>query len=157
MKHHSRISVCACLLMMMTSPGAIAQEGEHGAHYHKNHVGVFAGLTHERRENGLALGVDYARRLNESFSIGAYAERTWGDFNFDVYGVSIAYHVDRWTWAIGPGIEDSQLGSERLWRLGVGYSFDLDEHGTILTPNLYIDVVDGEQVYVLGVALGRGF
>jgi hypothetical protein len=145
------------LMMLMVTPAAQAEETEHESHHHKNHIGVFAGLTHERRENGFALGLDYARRLNESFSIGGFAERTWGDFNFDVYGISVAYHVDKWTWAIGPGIEDSQLGNERLWRLGVGYSIDLDERGTILTPNFYIDIVDGEQVYVLGVALGRGF
>ena len=145
------------LLALAAAPRADAEETEHQGHHHKNHFGVFVGLTHERRENGFALGVDYARRLNESFSIGAFAERTWGDFNFDVYGVSVAYHVDKWTWAIGPGIEDSRLGNERLWRLGVGYSIELDERGTILTPNFYIDVVDGEQVYGLGVALGRGF
>ena len=143
-----------CILAMAPCT-VMAEEAEHGAHHHKNHVGVFIGLTHERRENGFALGVDYARRVSDSFSIGAFAERTWGDFNFDVYGLSIAYHVDRWTWAIGPGIEDSQLGNERLWRLGVGYSFDVGE--AIVTPNFYVDIVDGEQVYVIGVALGRGF
>ena len=153
-----RAGFCAILCLALSESAMLyAEEAEHGAHHHKNHVGVFVGLTHERRENGLALGIDYARRVSDSFSIGAFAERTWGDFNFDVYGVSIAYHVDRWTWAIGPGIEDSQLGNERLWRLGVGYSIDLDERGTILTPNFYIDIVDGEQVYVLGVALGKGF
>lgn len=152
------VGACAGLLLVasLAAPAALyAEEAEHGEQHHKNHVGVFVGLTHERRENGFALGIDYARRVSGSFSIGAYAERTWGDFNFDIYGVSLVYHVDRWAWAIGPGIEDSQLGNERLWRLGVGYSFDVG--AATVTPNFYIDVVDGEQVYVLGIALGRGF
>ncbi len=152
----ARGSLILLIGIFATVPAVQAEETEHGSHHHKNHVGLFVGLTHERRENGFALGVDYARRVSDSFSIGAFAERTWGDFNFDVYGLSFAYHVDRWTWIIGPGIEDSRLGNnERLWRLGVGYSFDVGE--ATVTPNFYIDIVDGEQVYVLGVALGRGF
>ncbi len=158
---HNVASVRGLLLLLglVLAPGVVqGEEEQHGGHQHRNHVGVFVGLTHERRENGFALGFDYARRISSSFSIGIFAERTWGDFDFDVYGVDLAYHVDRWTWMIGPGIEDSRLGSnERLWRLGVGYSFDVGERGLMLTPNFYIDIVDGEQVYVLGVALGRGF
>ena len=148
--------VCLGLMFMLVfAPRAAAEEAEHGAHHHKNHVGVFGGLTHERRDNGFALGLDYGRKISDSFSIGVFAERTWGDFDFDVYGILFAYHVDRWSWIIGPGIEDSQFGNERLWRLGFGYDFDIGK--ATLTPNFYIDNVDGEQVYVLGVALGHGF
>ena len=39
----------------------IAEEVEHG--HHKNEIAGFVGFTHERRENGLALGAEYKRLI----------------------------------------------------------------------------------------------
>jgi hypothetical protein len=55
---------------------------------------LFAGFaTEDRRDEGLALGIEYYRRIGESFSVGAIAEHTFGDFDANVYIVGFAYRA----------------------------------------------------------------
>ena len=79
------VVVLALLLFVVGMPPAFAEEGEHestseheGAHeFHPNMLALFVGNTHEeRRKNGFALGLEYERRLNQSFGIGLIAEHT---------------------------------------------------------------------------------
>jgi len=131
-----------------------AHESAHGSH--KNVVSFFVGVTHEgRRENGAALGVAYERLLNESFSIGVFAEHTFGGADFTVYAVPFGYRVDRWKFYIAPGIEDSDHGTESLVRLGAEYTFEASSWE--ISPQLAVDFVDGEEVLILGVVFGKGF
>jgi hypothetical protein len=80
-------------------------------------------VTHAgRRKNGAALGIAYERILNESFSIGAFAEHTFGEADFTVYAVAFAYRADCWKFFVAPGVEDSDKhGTESLVRLGAEY------------------------------------
>lgn len=117
---------------------------------------MFVGITSEqRREAGLAIGIEYERRLNKSFGIGLVAEHTFGDFNFWVYAVPFAYHTGRWKFYIAPGIEDGDHGSESLLRIGGEYAYEVG--GWEVSPQLDWDFVDGEQVFVFGVVFGKGF
>lgn len=130
-------------------------ESAHGAH--KNIVSFFAGVTHGgRRENAAALGVGYERLLSKSFGIGVLAEHTFGDADFTVYAVPFAYRIDRWKFYIAPGIEESdEHGSESLVRLSAEYAFEAGSWE--ISPQLAVDFVDGEDVWVLGVVFGKGF
>ena len=131
-----------------------AHESAHGSH--KNVVSFFVGFTHVgRRENGAALGVAYERQLNESFSIGVFAEHTFGGDGFTVYAVPFGYRFDRWKFYIAPGIEDSDHGTESLVRLGAEYAFEAGSWE--ISPQLAVDFVDGEEVLILGVVFGKGF
>lgn len=124
--------------------------------FHRNFLAGFIGVTHEdRRDNGLALGIEYERRLNKSFGIGLLAEYTIGDLDFWVYAVPFAYHTGRWKLYIAPGIEDGEGGTESLVRLGAEYAFEVGEWE--ISPQLDVDFVDGEEVLVLGVVIGKGF
>ena len=129
----------------------------HAAHdFHPNFLGMFVGVTSEaRREKGIALGIEYERRLNKSFGIGLLAEYTSGDLDFWVYAVPFAYHTGRWKFYIAPGIEDGHDGSESLIRIGAEYAYEVGAWE--ISPQLDWDFVDGEQVFVLGVVLGKGF
>ena len=124
--------------------------------HHKNALSFFVGVTHEgRRKNGAALGVAYERILNESFSVGVFAEHTFGDADFTVYAVPLAYRIDRWKIFVAPGIEDSDHGSESLVRVAAEYAF---EAGSLeISPQLAVDFVDGDEVLILGVVFGKGF
>jgi hypothetical protein len=53
----------------------VTHELERAEHeLHKNVFGVFAGVASAgRREKGFALGLEYERRINGSFGIGAVA------------------------------------------------------------------------------------
>ena len=151
-------------LAVISTPAVYAAEGEHESSsehesthdFHRNILALFVGVTHEeRRENGAALGIEYERRLNESFGVGLVAEHTFGDLDFWVYAVPFAYHTGRWKLFIAPGVEDTDRGSESLVRLGGEYAYEV---GTWeISPQLIVDFVDGEQVLVLGVTIGKGF
>ncbi len=54
-----------------------------------------------------------------------------------------------------PGIEDGEHGTEKLVRIGAEYGFEVK--GWEISPQVDLDFVDGDQVFVLGVTFGRGF
>jgi len=158
------VAVLALLLIVIGAPPAIAQTGEHESasdhetthDFHRNLLALFVGVTHEgRRNTDLALGIEYERRLNESFGVGVLAEHTFGDLDFWVYAVPFAYHTGRWKLYIAPGVEDGNHGSEFLVRLGGEYAYEV---GTWeISPQLDVDFVGGDQTLVLGVSFGKGF
>lgn len=149
------LSVFLFWVLCSATAGAGEHEGEEGSEHHKNVIAGFVGLTHERRENGIALGVEYQRRLTKSFGLTVLAERTWGDFDFWVVAVPVHFRYKRWRFGVGPGFERTRGETEGLVRVGVGYSFEA-EH-VHYAPALSVDFVDGEQVYVLGMAVGFSF
>jgi hypothetical protein len=130
-----------------------AHEQEHARH--KNEIAGFVGLTHEGRDDGLSLGVEYERRVTEAFGVGVLAEYTSGDFDYWVFAVPLTLHVNRWKFAVAPGIEKTDEHEHEMARLTLGYEFDLGK--AKVTPSFSVDFVDGEQVYVLGAAIGFGF
>ena len=167
---HRQLGLLTAVLLAMCAPAVCAQaddreSNEHESvsshenthESHKNVLSLFAGVTHNgRRKNGAALGVAYERLLNESFGLGVIAEHTFGDADFTVYAVALAYRIDRWKFYVAPGIEDSdEHGTESLVRLGAEYAF---EAGTWeISPQLAVDFVDGDEVLILGVVFGKGF
>ena len=151
------------ILVATCAPLAFAQTDEHdpdsddGAteEFRKNFVGGFIGGAHEGRDNGSVLGLVYERLVTESFGIGVIAEHTYGDFDFSVFAVPFVYRTGPWRLFIAPGVEDSERGTESLWRLGAGYAF---EAGKLeLVPEFSVDFVNGEEVFVLGVVIAKGF
>ncbi len=153
---------CLLLGVAATCPikSATGETAEHAVgeeHFHRNVVGVFGGITHEgRRENDPALGVEYERRISESFGIGALAEYTSSEDEFWVFAVPFAFHTGPWKLYLAPGVEDSEHGTEHLVRLGVEYAFDLSG-GWEIAPQIDLDLVDGEEVWVFGLVFARGF
>ena len=164
MKKFELVVVLALLLNVVGASPAFAQADEHelasgheATHdFHPNLLALFVGVTREgSNENGLALGIEFERRLSESFGVGVIAEHTFGDLDFWVYAVPFAYHTGRWKFYIAPGVEDGDHGSESLVRLGGEYAFEVGAWE--ISPQLDVDFVDGDQVLVLGVAFGKGF
>ena len=150
------------LLAACVAPQAVIAESEHGEHaeshdFHRNVIAAFLGVTSkDRREEAFTFGLEYERRFTPSFGLGVLAERATGDLDFWVYAVPFAYHTGRWKLYAAPGIEDSDHhGSEFLFRIGVEYGFEVGKFE--VSPQFDIDFVDGEEVYVLGVTIGRGF
>ena len=138
---------------------ALAEETAHGhvSDPHKNIVGIFAGITHgDRRLNAPALGLEYARHIRGNFSIGAIAEFTAGDADVWVFAVPFAYSLGHWKMYVAPGIEDGHHGKEDLVRLGVERAFEMSG-GWEIAPQLNVDIVDGEDVWVIGAFFARRF
>lgn len=66
-----------------------------------------------------------------------------------------AYHTGRWKIYAAPGFEDGDLGNESLWRIGAEYAFEVGRWE--MSPQLDVDIVDGDTAFVLGVTIGKGF
>ena len=149
------------LAAVFSSSAGFAQEeghdsGHSGHTYEENTVAFFVGLAKEgSRDNGLALGIEYEYRLNQAFGVGALAEHTFGDLDAWVLAVPFAFHSGPWKFYVAPGIEDGDAGSESLLRLGGEYGFHRGDWE--ISPQVDVDFVDGNEIYVIGVTFGRGF
>jgi hypothetical protein len=162
------VVVLACSLstsLTVDAQEGYASDGQHdGGHasahhgYHDNTLGVFVGGAHAgRRTNAAALGLEYERRINEQFGVGVVAEYTAAKGDFWVYMVPFAYHTGHWKFYVAPGIEESEVhGKEDLVRLGAEYAFALPG-GWEIAPQLNVDLVESEDVWVVGVVFARGF
>ena len=144
--------------VLLASPVVQAEEEHHGSHhtYHKNTIGFFAGITGEdRRERAPTLAFEYERRLNEKFGVGFTLERAFGDLDFNIYAVAVAYHLGLWKYFLGAGIEDGEHGTESLVRVGLERAFEVGSFE--IAPQFTVDFVDGEGVIVIGVVFAKGF
>jgi len=149
------IAVSAATLLLM--PPVFAEEA--GAEEEKNNsLGVFVGVTsEERREKGLALGVEGSHFFTESFGVGGVLEYTFGDIDTLVGAVPLVYRRGKLKLYAGPGFEDSDASDnpEFLIRAGTEYGFEV---GSIeIAPQLNIDFVDGDTVLVVGVLFAKPF
>jgi hypothetical protein len=161
--HVTLVRIISLLLLSpcVTFAEEVSGEGHAGTgeeqHWHRNWAAGFVGVTSEqRREDGLALGIEYARRLNKKISLGALAERTLGDLDFWVVAVPFGYSLGQWKFYAGPGVEIPDVGdNELLVRVGVEYVFEVGE--LEIAPQLDIDFVDGDEALVLGVTIGKSF
>lgn len=151
------------LLLSVVLPvtNGFAQEHGHGSatghDYHENLPSVFFGFTGEtRRDYGTTLGIGYERRVSNTLGVGVLAERTYGDLDFWVYAVPFSYRTGKWKLLAAPGIEDSDHGTEFLFRVGAEYAIKISDDWE-LAPSLSIDFVGSDQLGVIGVALAKGF
>ena len=162
-KRRSCTTITALFLLLFISGAAVGDEtedhhsaeSEHETH-HPNVLAVFVGVAFEdRRDNGVALGLEYERRLSRVFGVGALVEHTFGDIDTTVYAVPFAFHHKRWKFVVAPGIEDGDHGSENLIRVGAEYAFEVRKWE--IAPQFDLDFVDGDSVLVVGAAFGKGF
>ncbi len=151
-----KVVVLMAMLVSVTVHGETESE-EHGHKVHKNLIGVFLGLTSEnRRDVAPSFGIEYEQRLSDSFGIGLLAEHAFGDADFNIYAVPFAWHLDQWKLYAAPGIENSDAhGNDFLFRVGVQYGFEVRRYE--IAPQLALDFVGGDRVYVAGITFARGF
>jgi hypothetical protein len=157
------------------SAGALTAQ-EHGAagqpvahEEHRNQVGVFVGAASHlhQKETGIAVGLEYARRLTHWVAVGAYAEYASSKLERDfIVGVPLEVEpVGRLALWAGPGIEfvtveDEATGEEEnetefLLRMGTGYVFPLGR--LTVRPSFNADYAGGHWTLVYGAALALPF
>ena len=158
----------------------VEHEGEHSSHHirdFKNEVAVFVGGTDEHgHDTELTWGLDYKRRIAERWAVGVFFDYAGGELRNAVLAPMVAF------W---PGLGNLQLmaaagvefhqgrdggghqksggggGTDEdatyfLVRLGAGYDIHLGERFG-LVPNLNLDFVNNEKVWVYGLAFTYGF
>lgn len=130
-------------------------KSEHSFHEPFHVLGVFIGDTTEdrRAEEGFTLGIDYEYRATERFGIGFTAEHVAGDFNTNVFVLPLAFHRGPWKVYAGPGIEHADGSSETLLRVGAEYGFRWGAYE--ISPQVDLDFVDGERLFVIGLVFAR--
>ncbi len=130
---------------------------EHEKHY-KNYVAGFAGYTSEDRgEGGLTLGGELTHRFSKHTGVGLIAEYVFGDVDALVALVATGYRTERWKFYGGIGFEDPEgHGKETLYRLGITHVIPWKPRTEWLITGA-VDFVDGEEIWLLGAALGYGF
>ena len=117
-------------------------------------LALFTGVTDDRGDNAFTLGLDYEYRVSEIFGVGGLVDLAGGGVRSFVVGAPVYLHPFSGLLLVAaPGIEHQDDGSnEFLFRLGVGWEFELSER-FVLTPIVNVDFVDGEEIWVYGVAL----
>jgi hypothetical protein len=125
--------------------------------YHRNKIEFGIANTHTKHgDNAITLAVSYGYRFSELASIGILGEYAFGDLDFGIVGIPLKlYPGDGWVLVAMPGVEIHDGHQEVLFRLGVGYEFEME--GFSITPEVAVDYVDDEVDLVVGLTFGFGF
>jgi hypothetical protein len=157
------LTACLALLIIVVYPAKAesghvdSTHGQESTHYHKNILAAVVAVAHAgARKNEVAVGFEYERRFSEKFGLGLVTEYTGGDADIWITAIPFSYHTGHWKFYVAPGIEDGHHGKEKLLRLGGEYALRLDG-GWEIAPQISVDHVDNENIWVFGIVLARGF
>jgi len=129
-------------------------EGEHFKHT----VALFAGVTHEHDEYLDTLGLEYAYRVNQNWSLGAVVERA--DRKKDsTLAIVFAHYWPYRGLFLGAGIGRKDPGNDRenTLRATIGYEFVFNG-SWVLVPQANVDFISGhDSEGVYGIAFGKMF
>lgn len=168
-------------ILLTGSSVAVAQhsqpstQGHAGTHeFHRHHIALFLGATNgvlesghgedhghgtesKKRNTDFSIGVDYQYRVHRYLGLGALMDYAAGDLRTTVFAAGAFIRpVGGLQILTAPGFESHAGKRHALFRLGFYYEFPFADRFA-LTPNFNIDFVNGEQVYIYGVAFGVGF
>lgn len=154
---------------------------EHGGrHWHTNDVGIFLGATDERgHDTEFTWGLEYRRLIAKRWGLGVLFDYAGGELRNAILAPTLTWlPVGRLQILVAPGIEfhrgrgstedcgcdphaksedPEQIGlfdedeSYFVFRLGVGWNFAIGQNYAI-TPQINLDLVEGERVWVYGLA-----
>jgi len=171
-KKSASIAVCMVVMAVAGASTVTARAEDHEEREFKNTVELFLGAVSETdpTETGAALGIEYNRRLSRLWSIGIEgAEFSTTDTRRDwvllvpVYlhpagglSLKVAPGVEHGTVVRDEGGEPEDEGREFLFRIGVGWEFEIGRRWSA-TPEVNLDFVDGRRTWVYGVSLGVRF
>ena len=154
--------------------------GEHGERpHHKNDFAIFLGATDEHgHDTEFTWGLDYKRRVAERWAVGGLFDYAGGGLRNAILAASVTWLPGGGlTLTAAPGIEfhrgrsanegcgcggstkSEETGEHGeadkdatyfVFRLGVGWGFPIGESYAI-EPQVNLDLVEGEKVWVYGV------
>jgi hypothetical protein len=171
--HPARLLILPAALCLLGSVPAQAQhENRESEEIHRHHFAVLAGGSHNTKKDGGTIGADYEYRFRQRLGALASFEYVSGDFREDVYAFTAAWHPWKGLRLIaGPGFDRELKRQEEsghaevaehhgqyraLFRTGASWEFHVKEHFTI-GPEIAVDVLKGEKVFVYGINFGWGF
>jgi hypothetical protein len=156
-----RILVLSVAVFLLTMPLQVLaaeekQEEHKESHYHRNHVGLFLGSTHEEGEDEITIGLDYEYRFSQYVGIGVLLEYVGEDDREGVGMVPLFLHPYKgFRWVAAAGVKPKAEETKFIWRLGIGYRFPIGNW--TIAPEFNLDFTEGKTVEVYGVSFGYGF
>jgi hypothetical protein len=127
------------------------------------HAAVLVGDTHTSEQNGLTIGGDLEVRPWRYLGVGVTGEHVKKPFRENIWLVAAVVHPTHGLkLVVGPGVERDRHGDTHdaeqhaLLRVGVGYDVPL-RHGWTFDPDVAVDFVSGERVFVYAFAVGKEF
>jgi len=128
----------------------------------KHIPGVFIGATKAQSETNFTYGVEYEYKLNKGWGVGAVYEMTNDAHHKDGVAVTLAsiyYHPNK-NIRLGIGFGQERIGghhphNENLYRVSAAYDFHIKGLG--IAPTIATDFVDGEEAFVVGIAITKPF
>lgn len=156
-----RILVLSVAVFVFTTPiQALAAEEHHEehteSHYHRHHVGLMLGNTHEEGEDEFTIGLDYEYRFSQYFGIGLIGEYVGEDAREGVgMGLLFIHPYKGFRFLAGAGVKPKAEETKFIWRLGIGYRFHMGNW--TIAPEFNLDFTEGRTVEVYGVSFGYGF
>ena len=128
--------------------------GEHGHEGTEGHGGE--GSEGTNRETEGTVGLEYQHRFTRTWGLAVAFEYVGGGARNWMTGVGpVLYPVAGLELVAGPGLEYNDGESEFVFRVGLGYAFEVGRWS--LTPAFNLDFVEGEHTYVYGLYVGKGF
>lgn len=166
------LSLPAVLLLLAGTPLLAQHEARETEEIHKHHVAVLAGGSHNPEKDGATVGADYEYRFHRRLGALASFEYVGGDFREDLFAFTAAWHPWKGLRLIaGPGFDrepkshgepahaepaEAHRNVRGLFRTGASYEFHIKEHFTV-GPEIAVDSLKGEKVFVYGINFGWGF
>jgi hypothetical protein len=156
-----RILALSVAVFVLTMPlQVLAAEEKHEehkeSHYHRNHVGLLLGNTHEQGEDEFTIGLDYEYRFSQYAGIGFLLEYVGEDAREGVGMVPLFIHPYKgFRFIAAAGVKPKADETKFVWRLGIGYRFPIGNW--TIAPEFNLDFTEGRTVEVYGVSFGYGF
>jgi hypothetical protein len=108
-------------------------------------------------EYGTAWGLDVEYRVGPRWGVAAFAEAVTGvERVFAGGALAFVNPVGGWSLLAGPGMERADGEWSPIWRVGTSYEIRL-AGGWLVTPSVYFDFSEHEDLLVYGAALGRSW
>ncbi len=160
---------------------------EHGEehNFHKNHFAVIISATEAPEEHGeehnddghgdahsegssggkndpdFTIGFDYERRFTQLFGLGGMIDWVAEGRRELLFGPFAILHPFAGSkfWVAPLAERVRETGDwELVWRLGVGWDFEIGKSGKYsIAPLVNYDITEEHELWVVGVAIGKGF
>lgn len=150
------------LMLIIISLLAMCANQAFAASDKQHFPGIFLGYTHVGNNTEFTYGIEYEYKFSTHWGAGLVYEETddghYGD-GITVKVASLFYHPYS-NLRLGLGIGNEKIGGahphkEDLIRLSASYEYLFGDFG--LAPVLAVDFIDGEEAYVMGIAIIRPF
>ena len=155
---------CGALTLQASTPVDHPHTEHDTTHHHKNHIALFIGATQaeehhgERNDPHFTLGIDYERRLSTLFGLGLLADGVIGGKRDYLVGVPLFLHAsEHIILQLAPAWHKVEEGNHSGAVLRTGIIWSIPVGTGTLSPSLFYDIAESDNIFVFGLSIGKGW